>query len=133
MEITATVKNSRTHHEVTVRSGDTTQTLSVPPKTAGKGSAVNGGEFLMLALATCYCNDLYREADTLGIPIEKVEVEATARFAGIGVAATDIRYRANVTSPAPHFEISKLLRHTDAVAEVQNTLRSGVAVELVER
>jgi len=25
------------------------------------------------------------------------------------------------------------LRHTDAVAEVQNTLRSGVAVELVER
>ena len=34
-------------------------------KSPGRGSAVNGGEFLVLALATCYCNDLYREAERL--------------------------------------------------------------------
>ena len=61
---------------------------------------MSGGEFLMLALATCYCNDLYREAARLGISIESVEVEASAEFPGIGLAATNIAYRAKVSSPA---------------------------------
>lgn len=85
----------------------------------------------MLALATCYCNDLYREAARLEVPLESVEVEASAEFPGIGLAATDIRYRARISSPAPSSAIEDLLRHTDAVAEVHNTLRAGVPVELV--
>jgi hypothetical protein len=36
----------------------------------------------MLALATCYCDDLYREASRLGISLQRVEVEASATFAG---------------------------------------------------
>jgi uncharacterized OsmC-like protein len=84
----------------------------------------------MLALATCYCNDLYREAERLGIPIEGVQVEATAEFPGVGLAATNIRYRAVVTSSASAEAIARLLRETDAVAEVHNTIRSGVPVEL---
>ncbi|HSB79973.1 MAG TPA: OsmC family protein [Candidatus Methylomirabilis sp.] len=103
----------------------------VPAKSAGKGSAVNGGEFLMLALATCYCNDLYREAERLRIPLESVEVEACAQFPGIGLAATNIRYRASVSSSASASAIADLLRQTDAVAEVHNTVRTGVPVELV--
>lgn len=85
----------------------------------------------MLALATCYCNDLYREAARLGIPLEGVEVEASAQFPGVGLAATDIRYRACVASSAPAAAVSELLRRTDAVAEVHNTVRAGVPVELV--
>lgn len=131
MDISAVVRSARPHHEVVVRTGKTIQTLSIPPKSAGDGSAVNGGEFLMLALATCYCNDLYREAARLDIPLDSVEVEATAHFPGIGLAATDIRYRARVSSPAPASAIADLLRHTDAVAEVHNTVRSGVPVALV--
>ncbi len=84
----------------------------------------------MLALATCYCNDLYREATRLDLSIDSVEVEASADFPGIGLAATNICYRAKVSSPAPAAQIAELLRQTDAVAEVHNTLRSGVEVTM---
>ena len=84
----------------------------------------------MLALATCYCNDLFREAARLGITLDAVEVEATAEFPGIGLAAENIRYRANVSSSASAADVAKLLRETDAVAEVHNTVRAGVPVTL---
>jgi len=131
MDISAIVRSSRSNHEVGVRTGATTQSLAIPPKSTGKGLAVNGGEFLMLALATCYCNDLYREAERLHIQLESVEVEASAQFPGTGLAATHIRYRASVSSPAPTSAIADLLRQTDAVAEIHNTIRAGVPVELV--
>jgi uncharacterized OsmC-like protein len=83
----------------------------------------------MLALATCYGNDLYREAARLGISIRGIEVVAEADFEGIGLAATNIRYRAKVDSAATGAEIERLLRETDAVAEIHNTIRSGARVE----
>jgi organic hydroperoxide reductase OsmC/OhrA len=130
MEISATVRNSADQHEVQVRTNTATQSLRVPSKPAGGGSAVNGGEFLMLALATCYCNDLYREAAHLGLTLRSIEVDATADFPGVGLAATNIRYRARVTSDAPAGAIFEFLRRTDAVAEIHNTVRSGVPVVL---
>jgi organic hydroperoxide reductase OsmC/OhrA len=131
MEIAAVVTSWGTNHEVALRTGASRQALAIPPKATGRGSGVNGGEFLMLALATCYCNDLYREAERLRVPLERVEVEAIADFPGIGLAATNIRYRAKVSSPASASAIAELLRETDAVAEVQNTVRNGVPVKLV--
>ena len=133
MEISATVTNSASAHEAVVRTGTASQSLSVPAKVTGRGSSVNGGEFLMLALATCYCNDLYREAERLRIPIEGAQVEATAEFPGVGLAATNIRYRALVKSSASAEAIAQLLRETDAVAEVHNTVRAGVSVELLRQ
>ena len=131
MKIAATVVSSIAGHEVTVRTGESSQSLDVPPKAGGAGSGVNGGEFLMLALATCYCNDLFREAKRLGIPIDGVEVVATADFPDIGLAARGIAYSATVHSPASAADVQRLLRETDAVAEVHNTLRSGVPVRLL--
>lgn len=84
----------------------------------------------MLALATCYCNDLYREAARLGISLESVEVEAGADFEGVGLAAQNIRYRARVVSGASDADVARLLRETDAVAEIHNTVRAGAAVTL---
>lgn len=130
MKITASVRNSPTLHEVHVATDGAAQSLSIPEKSSGKGSSVNGGEFLMLALATCYCNDVYREAERLHIPVDAVFVEASADFPGPGLAATNIRYKARITSTAPDDVIADLLRQTDAVAEVHNTLRSGAAVTL---
>lgn len=130
MKITAAVRSSTNAHEAVVATNSVSQALSVPLKSSGKGSAVNGGEFLMLALATCYCNDLYREAERLHIPVEAVFVEASADFPGPGLAAANIRYKARVTSSAPDDVIADLLRQTDAVAEVHNTIRSGAAVKL---
>lgn len=132
MQITAHVSSSGNGHAVTVSTSGHAQALQVAPKPGGRGSAVNGGEFLMLALATCYGNDLYREAARLGIPVDGVEVEATADFEGIGLAATNVRYRARVASSAGEAAIAQLLRETDAVAEVHNTLRRGVPVDRLE-
>ena len=131
LEISATVVSSPGSHRVAVRTGNTEHRLSVAPRSTGGGSATNGGEFLMLALATCYCNDLYREADRLGMRLEEVQVQASAEFAGIGLAASNVRYSATVKSAAPQQAIAQLLRDTDAVAEVHNTLRKGVAVKLL--
>jgi organic hydroperoxide reductase OsmC/OhrA len=130
MEISAIVRSSGLEHEAAVRTDATAQSLAIPRKASG-GSAVNGGEFLMLALATCFCNDLYREAERLGIPLDGVEVEASARFPGIGLAATDIRYRATIDSTAPGAAVDELLRRTDAVSEVHNTIRAGAPVEWI--
>jgi organic hydroperoxide reductase OsmC/OhrA len=131
MKITALVQNSGNDHRVTVDTDGKAQQLAIGAKTSGPGSGVNGGEFLMLALATCYCNDIYREAARLGIPVDSVEVEAQADFLGVGLAATNITYRARIGSPAPAADIEELLRQTDAVAEVHNTVRAGVGVALL--
>lgn len=128
MQISALVRNTATTHDVGVTTAGQARPLAVDGR-AGGGSAVNGGEFLMLALATCYCNDLHREAARLGIELTEVEVQASAEFDGIGLAARDIRYRARVASPASPELIEQLLGETDAVAEVHNTLRAGRAVQ----
>lgn len=130
MEITASVRNAASRHEAVVATDGKEQSIALPAKASGLGSAVNGGELLVLALATCYCNDLYREAARLGVALDGVEVKARARFAGVGLAATDIRYSANVSSSASAAAIAELLRQTDAVAEIHNTVRAGVAVVL---
>jgi organic hydroperoxide reductase OsmC/OhrA len=130
MHITALVVSSGGSHQVSVATNGSSQSLQVPAKLDGNGSAVNGGEFLMLALATCYCNDLYREAQRMGVPLTGVEVEASAEFAGIGLAARNIQYRAKVQSSAPPEQVSRLIQDTDAVAEVHNTIRAGVPVIL---
>lgn len=128
MQISALVRNEQGSHQVSVTTAGNSQSLAVPGKATGLGSAVNGGEFLMLALATCFCNDVYREAERMKIPVESVEVEARADFEGVGLAASNVTYRARVVSPASDAEIDSLLSRTDAVAEVHNTLRAGAAV-----
>jgi hypothetical protein len=47
------------------------------------------------------------------------------------LAASNISYRATVSSPASAEKVAELLRVTDAVAEVHNTVRSGVPVTLL--
>jgi organic hydroperoxide reductase OsmC/OhrA len=130
MHISAIVRNSGTSHEAIVASAGISKAIAIPARPDGPGSAVNGGELLMLALATCYGNDLYREAARLGITLRGIEVVAEADFEGVGIAATNIRYRAEVDTPATAAEIERLLRETDAVAEIHNTIRSGARVEL---
>lgn len=130
MRISASIDNSSAAHLVAVASDGSRQRLDIPAKAGAPGSGVNGGEFLMLALATCYCNDLYREARRLGIALDGVQVEASADFPGVGLCATNVRYRASVRSGAAPAQIARLLADTDAVAEVHNTLRAGCTVTL---
>jgi len=123
MRIRAHIDHRDGAQRVRVDTAGHAQTLSIAAKAQGHGSSVNGGELLMLALATCYANDLYREAAQLGIAIDAVEVQAEAEFDAPGAPASGIRYRARVSSSAPANAIEALLAHTDKVAEVHNTLR----------
>lgn len=129
MEISARIRNCASGHEVSVCTSGKLQSLALPAKAAGRGSAVNGGELLAAALATCYCNDLYREAERLGIEIAGCEVIATAHFNGVGLAAGSVTYAARVESRAAPEQLEQLLSETDRLAEVHNTLRAGCPVQ----
>lgn len=132
MRIVARVTNAPGRHDAEVATEGATRALAIPPKAAGAGSAVNGGELLFLALATCYCNDVYREAARRGIEVERVEVEVEGEFGGPGEPARAVTYRAAVKARAGDDEVRALMAHVDGVAEIQNTLRAGVGVTLRE-
>jgi organic hydroperoxide reductase OsmC/OhrA len=130
MKISAQVANSQGNHQITLKTGDNAHSISIPPKTDGFGSSANGGELLFLALATCYCNDIYREASRSGVKIEKVEVEVSGDFGAAGEPATNVSYRAKVSANASEDTIHQLMVYTDTVAEIQNTLRIATPVTL---
>ena len=130
MKVQATVRNRANQHQVVLSTNDQAHTLDIPPRASGFGSSANGGELLFLALATCYCNDIYREAGKRGIQVEGVEVEVLGDFGAEGEPARNIRYRAKVTAQAGEQSIRELMQATDRLAEIQNTLRLGLPVEL---
>ena len=132
MNISAKLVNSEGVHQVVVQTNNNQRELAVPAKTEGYGSAVNGGELLFLALATCYCNDIYREAAKRGIQVQKVDVEVEGEFGGEGEPARIVTYRARVFADAPEEEVRELMFHTDHVAEIHNTLRAATPVTLSE-
>lgn len=131
MKISATVTNSFNYHVAVVQTNESAQQISISSKPVGYGSAVNGGELLMLALGTCYCNDLYREAAKRNISITRVEVQVHGTFGSEGEPGHGFEYKAKVFSSASDDVIKELIRHTDTVAEIQNTLRKGVSVKLI--
>ena len=130
MKISARIANKKGEHRVSLKTCEREHSLMISPKEDDFGSSVNGGELLFLALATCYCNDLYREAKRRGIDVQNVEVEVSGEFGSEGEAARNISYRASVDAKAPEDEILNLMRHTDAVAEIQNTLRCSSPIVL---
>jgi len=74
--------------------------------------------------------DLNREAAKRGIKVHEVRVEVTGTFGNPGEPARDIRDCVQVQADAPKTTMDDLIRATDAVTEIQNTLRAGCAVRL---
>lgn len=133
MHISATIKNSYGENNVTVSTEGRGKTVAIPARPEGYGSSVNGGELLLLALATCYCNDVYREADRRHMEILSVEVTVRATFGKEGEPAREIEYEVALEAPdSTEQEVAAFIRYVDTVAEIQNTLRKGVAVRLKE-
>ena len=62
METQADVKNSKGSHQVNLETDKKVHTIQISYKSTGFGSSTNGGEQLFLALATCYCNDIWFSA-----------------------------------------------------------------------
>jgi uncharacterized OsmC-like protein len=122
--------NRQAENQVLLRTGEHEHSLSIAPKVEGPGSSANGGELLFLALATCYCNDIYRGAKKRGLKIKSVEVEVSGEFGAEGEGARNVSYRSSVESESPREEVLELMRHTDSVAEIHNTLRQATPVVL---
>ena len=115
---------------MTLQTNENVHSIVIPPKLSGYGSSANGGELLFLALATCYCNDLYREAAKRNIKMERVEVNVEGDFGAEGEHASNVTYRAKVAAQASEEEICEMMKFTDTVAEIQNTLRTETPVVL---
>ena len=130
MKISARVDNSESQHHITLTTNDTSHAIVIAPKTTGFGSSANGGEVLFLALATCYCNDIYREAAKCSLQVERVEVEVNGDFGAEGEPAKNVTYRARVHARGTEADIHALMQHTDQVVEIQNSLRVEIPVKL---
>jgi organic hydroperoxide reductase OsmC/OhrA len=130
MKISARVQNSQGHHQVTLDTNGKAHAIVIAPKATGFGSSANGGELLFLALATCYCNDIYREAGKRGLSVSSVEVVVEGDFGADGEPAKNVTYRAKVAAQGSADAVRDLMRHTDELAEIQNTLRVGTPVRL---
>jgi len=130
VRISARVENSEGKHHVTLTTDNRVHSIHISPKPTGYGSSTNRAELLFLALATCYCNDIYREAAKRGIKVKQVEVEVEGDFGSEGEAAKNLTYRAKVVAQASEEAIRELMHHTDQVAEIQNTLRVETPVRL---
>jgi uncharacterized OsmC-like protein len=130
MKISAKLTNERDRDTVALNTAGNEHSLALAPRPDGLGSSVSGGELLFLALATCFCNDLYRETKKRNIAIHQVRVEVMGEFGGEGEGARNITYSASVEADASETMITELIQHTDTVAEIHNTLRSSTPVTL---
>lgn len=132
MRISARVENSKDNHQVTLQTNDNIHSIVIPAKPTDYGSSANGGELLFLALASCYCNDIYREAAKRKIKVERVEVTVEGNFGVEGQPAKNVIYRAKVFADASEDDVRELMKFTDTVAEIQNTMRTETPVILTE-
>jgi organic hydroperoxide reductase OsmC/OhrA len=129
VKIRAHLSNGPNKNDITLQTNDREHSIVIPPR-AGGGSDVNGGELLFLALASCFCNDLYREAAKMGLHLEGADVEVEGVFGGPGDRASNVVYRVQVHSNEPVEKLQALIAHTDSVAEIHKTPRSGIHVSL---
>lgn len=113
-------------------SGPRSVTIDRSKESGGLGLGFNGGELLLLAIGGCYSNDLFREASKRNLQIRGVKIEVGADWGGDPVRAQNIAFSVAVEADASETEILDLIRHTDRVAEIPNSLRHGAEVELVQ-
>lgn len=90
-----------------------------------------GAHLLHLAAAGCVLNDVYREAEQLGIHVEGVRVEAAGGYDPDSGQSTGIEYTVNVASPATPDQLGRLLERVDAVAEIPRAIRAGAPVRRI--
>ena len=130
MKISASIKSSFNHQQTLVQTNDVAKEMTIAVKSSGFGSSVNGGELLLLSLATCFCNDIYREAAKKNIKVSGVDVVFTGEFGAEGEQGSNCQYQANVISSAPAEDIKALILNTHRIAEIHNTLRKGLTITL---
>ena len=130
MKMYASIKSKFNEQEIVVQTNESAKEMHISTRPSGYGSSINGAELLLLSLASCFCNDIYREAGKRDIVVTGVEVFFTGEFGADGEPGSNFKYNAKVVSDAPPAEIEELIHHTDSIAEIHNTLRKGIDITL---
>jgi hypothetical protein len=87
-----------------------------------------GAHLLHLAAAGCVLNNLYREANQLGIGLDGARVTASGGFDTDTWSSTGITYRVELNSTASAEDLAQLLDRVDQVAEIPRAIRAGATV-----
>jgi uncharacterized OsmC-like protein len=124
-------------HTVTVGAGSLVVDDGVAMEHAWTGSGVTftapftGAHLLHLSVAGCVLNDVYREAEQLGIDVRGVRVTARGSFDPDTWRSHGIEYDVALETGAEAPRVDELLARVDEVAEVPRALRHGVPVKRV--
>ncbi|MGN6722138.1 MAG: OsmC family protein [Marmoricola sp.] len=86
-----------------------------------------GAHLLHLAVAGCVLNDVYREAEGLGVELGGVRVTAGGAFDTDTWSSTGISYGVELDTSATD-QVDALLAAVDRVAEIPKAIRSGASV-----
>jgi uncharacterized OsmC-like protein len=92
-------------------------------------TSFTGAHLLHLSVAGCVLNDVFREAERLGITVHGVRVTASGGFNTETWESTGIVYAVDVDSPASVSELAALLEAADSAAEIPKSIRAGATVE----
>ena len=107
--------------------GPYTLTVDRPAAAGGGELGFNGGQLLYLSIAACWSNDLYREAATMGIELDGVEITVDGDFPSRGSGSTPISVDLVVRSPAPEERLSTLIAEVERfAAEVAPAVREAL-------
>lgn len=90
-------------------------------------ASFTGAHLLHVAVAGCVLNDVYREAQGLGVEVRGVRVVASGGFDDAW-ASTGITYAVEVDTPASPDDVARLLAVVDDVAEIPRAVRAGARV-----
>lgn len=112
---------------------DNERAIRFPHRWTSEGVTVEadftGAHLLHLAAAGCVLNDIYREADELGIRIDGVRVSAEGGFDAETWKSSGITYQVELSSPASGRSLARLLDRVDHVAEIPRAIRAGATVQ----
>ena len=104
-----------------------------PVDGGGGGLGFNGGQLLYLAVAGCVSNDIFREAQAVGIELTSVRVRVRGEFSGDPPISEAIEYEVELEGDAPGERLDELVARVDRIAEIPNSLRGGTEVKLRKR
>jgi putative redox protein len=101
-----------------------------PIAAGGGGLGFNGGQLFYMAIAACWSNDLYREAATMGIELDGVEIAVDGDFPARGSGSTPITVDVVVRSASPGEKVRELIDEVERIAEIPRAIRDGPPIEV---
>lgn len=102
--------------------------LVIDTSMSGRPDALNPVELLLAALAACIIKGIDRVAGTLGIDVDSVAVELSARRPVDDARIEDITYVVRIGTSADHTKLDLLHKNLMKFGTIYNTVKAGTRV-----